>query len=107
MEKEKKSEEDPEKTSNQWISMLPEWMRNPATRQVLTNVLLAMAMTKLFLPIKLGITAAITPMVARKLRDLGFQLGQKGGYKSAARKVKSEVKERTDKFKRGAKEMDD
>ncbi|TPX66625.1 hypothetical protein SpCBS45565_g04347 [Spizellomyces sp. 'palustris'] len=83
---------------------LPTIFQNPTTRQTLTTILLAMAMTKLFLPIKLGITAAITPFVAKKLRNLGFELGTKGGYKSAAVRVKSEVRERTEMVKSGVRD---
>ncbi|KAJ3019709.1 hypothetical protein HKX48_001865 [Thoreauomyces humboldtii] len=77
-----------------WSAMLPEWTRNPSTRHMLTSVLLAMGMTKLFLPVKLAITMAITPMVAKRLRSFGFQLGQKGGYRDAATIVRTEVKDR-------------
>lgn len=42
-----------------------------------STILLAMGMTKLFLPIKLMLTAALTPLVARRLRRLGFDVGIK------------------------------
>ena len=58
-----------------------------------TQILLAMAMTKLFLPIKLGITAGITPILARKLRYYGFNLSAMGGYKDASNQVKQRIKE--------------
>ncbi|KAJ3175975.1 hypothetical protein HDU87_005640 [Geranomyces variabilis] len=77
-----------------WAKITPEWMRSPTTRHAITTVLLAMGMTKLFMPVKLGITVAITPFVAKKLRSFGFQLGQKGGYKTAATQIRTEVKER-------------
>ncbi|KAJ3158860.1 hypothetical protein HDU86_002548 [Geranomyces michiganensis] len=80
-----------------WAKITPEWMRSPTTRHAITTVLLAMGMTKLFMPVKLGITAAITPFVAKKLRSFGFQLGQKGGYKTAAAQIRTEVKERAGK----------
>ncbi|KAI8918431.1 Sucrase/ferredoxin-like-domain-containing protein [Powellomyces hirtus] len=94
----------PTQAAPAWVAWMPEWMRSPQTRQILTSVLLAMGMTKLFLPIKLAITAAITPMVARKLRSFGFQLGQKGGYKNAAAQVKSEVKGRAHTVRERARE---
>ncbi|KAI8821649.1 Sucrase/ferredoxin-like-domain-containing protein [Fimicolochytrium jonesii] len=83
-----------------WERHMPEWLKNPATHAMLTNILLAMAMTKMFLPIKLGITAAIVPTVAKKLRSMGFNLGTKGGYKTAAQKVKEDVRAQAHKAKR-------
>ncbi|KAJ3292190.1 hypothetical protein HK104_005515 [Borealophlyctis nickersoniae] len=77
--------------SRKWVTYLPEWAREPAVLTTSRNVLLAMAMTKLFMPIKLGITAAVTPAVAKKLRNLGFNLGQKGGYKAAAADARERV----------------
>ncbi|KAI9088311.1 hypothetical protein DFS34DRAFT_561096, partial [Phlyctochytrium arcticum] len=45
-----------------WLDQLP------IARETLTHILLAMGMTKLFVPVKLGLTAGITPIVARRLR---------------------------------------
>jgi hypothetical protein len=74
------------------------WNPNPpnhidsSTASWTSQILIAMAMTKLFFPLKLGITAAITPMVARKLRYYGFNLSAKGGYKDASIQVRDKVK---------------
>jgi hypothetical protein len=57
-----------------------------------SQILIAMAMTKLFVPIKLGITAALTPILARKLRYYGFNLSAKGGYKDASMQVRDRLK---------------
>ncbi|KAJ3186621.1 hypothetical protein HDU85_007441 [Gaertneriomyces sp. JEL0708] len=92
-------EEEPSDAGKSWTQWMPEWMRNPTTQKTLTNILLAMAMAKLFVPIKVPLAAYLTPGVARRLRSFGFDLGRKGGYKSAANKVKTEVKGRADKFK--------
>ncbi|KAJ3035100.1 hypothetical protein HDV00_004322 [Rhizophlyctis rosea] len=93
-EERQQKEQEETKESAKWLQYLPEWTKDPAVRTVLTNVLLAMAMTKLFMPIKIAITAAIVPSVARKLRSMGFNLGQKGGYRAAASEVKERVEDR-------------
>ncbi|KAI9099523.1 Sucrase/ferredoxin-like-domain-containing protein [Phlyctochytrium arcticum] len=95
-------EEEAEPKQSELFNLLPERFRTPEVRAGATMVLLAMAMTKLFLPIKLGLTAAVTPLVAKRLRTMGFHLGTKGGYKDAAVRVKSEVKVRTDRVKERA-----
>ena len=82
--------------SAEWLKYLPEWTKDPSIRAHMTNVLLAMGMTKLFMPVKLGITAAIVPGVAKKLRGMGFNLGQKGGYRAAATEVKGRAQARVD-----------
>jgi len=45
---------------------------------VWSTVLMAMAITKLFVPIKLFMTAAVTPSVARYIRSWGWDIGVKG-----------------------------
>jgi hypothetical protein len=82
----------PTKDSND-LSWLPEWFRNP----IVTQVLMAMALTKLFLPIKLGLTAFLTPMVARRLRSLGFNLRDKGGLRDAGVRVRQRYQDRMNK----------
>ena len=61
------------------------------------QVLLAMAMSKLFVPVKLGLAAALTPFLARRLRYFGFNLSAKGGYKEATNQVKQKLKSFKDK----------
>ncbi|KAI8897247.1 hypothetical protein BC833DRAFT_552863 [Globomyces pollinis-pini] len=51
---------------------LPAWTQDPTFVRISTNVLLAMGMTKLFAPIKIGLTALIVPGVSRKLKALGW-----------------------------------
>lgn len=74
-----------------WNPDKPQTIDN-ATATWGTQILLAMAMTKLFLPIKLGLTAGITPILARKLRYYGFNLSAKGGYKDASIQVRDKLK---------------
>ncbi|KAI8910891.1 hypothetical protein EDD86DRAFT_203867 [Gorgonomyces haynaldii] len=50
------------------IGHLPEWARTPRMIDIYTNVLLAMAMNELFVPLRIGLTAGIVPYVARYLR---------------------------------------
>ena len=66
-------EEEPEqKDQSKIYTMLPEWAKTERVRKGATNVLLAMAMTKLFAPVKIGLTAMIVPSLARKLRTMGL-----------------------------------
>ncbi|KAJ1344502.1 hypothetical protein BSLG_000026 [Batrachochytrium salamandrivorans] len=74
------------------ISWLPEWAQSPAAIRIGSNILLAMAMTKLFMPLKIAITAAIVPAVSKRARSMGFTFGQKGGIGSAVRDVKSQMR---------------
>eukprot|EP00842_Homolaphlyctis_polyrhiza_P002529 jgi/Hompol1/3277/HPOL_003197-RA len=67
------SDAKPEKTI---LDMLPEWAKSPLVLRVGANMLLALLMTKLFIPIKVGITAAIVPSVARRFRAWGLNFGQ-------------------------------
>ncbi|KAI9338376.1 hypothetical protein DFJ73DRAFT_847964 [Zopfochytrium polystomum] len=76
-----------------FMDVLPDWLKTPAVQTLATNVLLAMAMTKLFLPIKLTIVAFLTPTVARRLRSMGFDFGTRG-YREMARDASGRVKER-------------
>ena len=64
------------------------------------NLVLAMAMTKLFVPIKVGLTAYLTPRVAKKLRSLGFNLGKPGGLRAARDQIQQSVSSATDSWKR-------
>ena len=57
-----------------------------------TQILLAIALSKLFVPLKLGLAAGLTPILARKLRYYGFNLSAKGGYKDARDQVKQKFK---------------
>lgn len=82
-------ESSPNPSPSEPITWLPEWAKSPAVQSVGTKVLLAIGMTKLFVPLKVGMTAAITPMVAKKLRAMGFNLGQKGGLREASRRVRN------------------
>lgn len=54
------------------LKILPASMRTTETVDFLTRVLLAMGMTKLFLPIKLPLVAFITPLLARRLTRMGY-----------------------------------
>ena len=60
----------PEKSHN-W-DWLPEWARSEATIDFLSNCLLAMGMTKIFAPIKIGLTAFIVPPLGRRLKAMGI-----------------------------------
>ncbi|KAI8812639.1 hypothetical protein BJ742DRAFT_666956, partial [Cladochytrium replicatum] len=51
---------------------LKRWIADPTMVQVATNGLLAFALNKLFVPIKLALTAGFAPVVARRLRAMGF-----------------------------------
>ena len=65
----------------------PSWMtQHPLLAKYLTNALLAFAATKLFIPVKLGLTAYLTPIVGKKLRSMGYQLGQKGGWREGGKR---------------------
>ncbi|KAJ3275319.1 hypothetical protein HDV01_000611 [Terramyces sp. JEL0728] len=70
-----KLEEKTEKTETD-IKWLPEWAKTPQFQTIATNLLLALVMTKLFSPIKIGITAALTPPIGRKLKAMGW-IGKK------------------------------
>ena len=74
-----------------WHPDPPQQVDNSAASWT-SQILIAMAMTKLFVPIKLGITAALTPILARKLRYYGFNLSAKGGYKDASLQVRDKLK---------------
>jgi hypothetical protein len=45
---------------------------NPTLAKLGTNAVLAMAIAKLFIPVKLGLVAYLTPRVAQKLTRMGF-----------------------------------
>lgn len=76
-------QEDMEKeaASSQEKGTVMGWIRgrlensDPKVLQFFTNAVLALAVTKLFSPFKLGITILITPTVARRLKALGFKFG--------------------------------
>ncbi|KAJ3290593.1 hypothetical protein HDU79_003121 [Rhizoclosmatium sp. JEL0117] len=88
------SEDASEGGKKSFFDFLPESLKSEAVITLGTNVLLAMVMTKLFLPVKLTLVAFVTPTVARRLRTMGFNFGQKGGYGDAARTVRENIKER-------------
>jgi hypothetical protein len=54
------------------LKSLPEWAQHPKIIDLGTNVLIALGMAKLLIPVKLTITAAIVPSVARYLKRLGY-----------------------------------
>jgi hypothetical protein len=54
------------------LKFLPPQLRDPETVGFITRVLLGMAMTKLFLPIKLPLVGIITPILARRLTKMGY-----------------------------------
>ncbi|KAK5665667.1 hypothetical protein BDV3_006722 [Batrachochytrium dendrobatidis] len=68
------SDTDPAESKKMFESMtwLPEWARSPDMIRIVTNVLLAMAMTKLFTPFKIAITAATVPSIAKRIRSMNF-----------------------------------
>ncbi|KAJ3093878.1 hypothetical protein HDU97_008888 [Phlyctochytrium planicorne] len=82
-----------EEDGETFSSHLPGFMRNPWLMTILSNALLAMAMTKLFGPIKLGVVLAVTPAVAKRLRAMGFDLGRTK-YKDVAKDARDRIKER-------------
>ncbi|KAJ3126584.1 hypothetical protein HK100_010178 [Physocladia obscura] len=86
------------KTKPSLFNALPEVLKTEAVMTLGTNVLLAMVMTKMFLPIKLTLVAFVTPVVAKRLRTMGFKFAQKGGYRDAAREVRDNIKDKR-KFK--------
>jgi hypothetical protein len=51
---------------------LPAWIQTPENSQRVTNVLIAMGMTKLFSPFKLAITAMIVPPLGKRLIQRGW-----------------------------------
>jgi hypothetical protein len=70
----KSSEEEPSKPTksileSEWI---PDWAKTKQFQQFATNCLLAMAMTKLFSPIKFGLTAMIVPSLGKRLKQMGW-----------------------------------
>ncbi|KAJ3191053.1 hypothetical protein HK101_008137 [Irineochytrium annulatum] len=75
------------------LRYLPEPLQKPWLITVLTNVLLAMAMTKLFIPIKVGVVLGITPSIAKKLRSMGFDFGKRG-YREMAKDAKGRIADR-------------
>lgn len=58
-----------------------------------TQLLVSMAFTKLLLPIKLGLTALLTPILARRLRSLGWDIGGKS-MRTLGKELKAEMKEK-------------
>ncbi|KAJ3017846.1 UNVERIFIED_CONTAM: hypothetical protein HDU68_011443 [Siphonaria sp. JEL0065] len=76
------------------FDFLPDSLKSEAVITLGTNVLLAMVMTKMFLPVKLTLVAFVTPVVAKRLRSMGFHFGQRGAYGNAARTVRDNIKER-------------
>ncbi|KAJ3328662.1 hypothetical protein HDU76_009529 [Blyttiomyces sp. JEL0837] len=72
---------------------VPEVFKSPSVLTFMTNVLLAMAMTKLFLPIKLTVVAFVTPTVAKRLRAMGFDFGKRG-YRDMAKDARGRYQER-------------
>jgi hypothetical protein len=64
------------------------------------NLVLAIAMTKLFVPLKVGLTAYLTPKVAKKLRSLGFNLRKPGGLREARDQIQQSVTNTRDNWKR-------
>ncbi|KAJ1343717.1 hypothetical protein BSLG_001698 [Batrachochytrium salamandrivorans] len=73
------------------ISWLPEWAQSPAAIRIGSNILLAMAMTKLFMLLKIAITAAIVPAVSKRARSMGFTLTERWHRKCCA-DVKSQMR---------------
>ena len=61
-----------EKEESRIYKHLPDWAKTEQAQRVATNVLLAMGMTKLFAPVKIGLTAMIVPSLARKLKSVGW-----------------------------------
>jgi hypothetical protein len=58
-----------------------------------TKLLVAMAFTKLFVPVKLGLTALLTPRLARKLRYMGWDIGGKS-MRTLGKEFKAEIKDK-------------
>ncbi|KAI8845479.1 hypothetical protein BC829DRAFT_399478 [Chytridium lagenaria] len=86
-------DEEVQKDKKSILRFLPEFLQNPMVITVGTNILLAMAMTKLFLPIKLAVVVGVTPTVAKRLRGMGFDFG-KMKYKDMANDAKGRIKDR-------------
>ncbi|KAJ1553008.1 hypothetical protein HK405_009249 [Cladochytrium tenue] len=80
-------------TSTGVVAYLPDWLKSHAVLTLATNVLVAMAMTKLFIPVKLTIVAFVTPAVARRLRAMGFDFGKRG-YREMAKDARGRVAKR-------------
>ncbi len=64
--------DDGESTISTLWKKMPAWAQTPENSQRVTNVLLAMGMTKLFSPLKLAITAMIVPPLGKRLVAKGL-----------------------------------
>jgi hypothetical protein len=53
------------------VHKLPEWAQSEGTIKLLGNSLIALGITKLLIPVKLGITAAIVPKIVKTLKRSG------------------------------------
>jgi hypothetical protein len=63
----------PSSPSSDTPSTFQNWFSgNPTLVKLGTNAVLAMAIAKLFIPVKLGLVAYITPRAARRLTAMGF-----------------------------------
>jgi hypothetical protein len=71
------SAQDKTQVSRNWES-LPDFMKTEKFTEFATNVLLAMVMTKIFAPLKLTLTAMLTPSAARLFQRFGWFLPKKG-----------------------------
>ncbi|KAJ3070217.1 hypothetical protein HDU98_006735 [Podochytrium sp. JEL0797] len=89
-EEEEKAMEDAPKKS--LFDFLPAGLKSEAVLTFGTNMLLAMVMTKMFLPVKLTLVGLLTPTVAKRLRSMGFDFSQKGAFGNAANTVRNNMK---------------
>ena len=73
------------------------WMdiRDPRIQSLTQTFILALALAKLFSPVKLAITATITPSIARRMQALGLDLGQRN-IRQVGQDVKQRVKRKMD-----------
>ncbi|KAJ3409943.1 hypothetical protein HDV05_004165 [Chytridiales sp. JEL 0842] len=78
--------------NGKWTDYLPEFLKTETAVNIGTNILLAMAMTKLFLPIKVTVVAFLTPWVARRLRAAGFDFGKRG-YREMAKDARGRYRD--------------
>ncbi|KAF3936407.1 hypothetical protein ABW19_dt0202717 [Dactylella cylindrospora] len=71
-----------------------------------TMLLLAYAVHKSLIFIRVPLTAAVTPKIVQKLRGWGFNIGQKGGVRKGVQDARANFKERS-KSRKGRKDADD
>ncbi|KAK6359510.1 hypothetical protein TWF696_000666 [Orbilia brochopaga] len=70
-----------------------------------TLLVLAYAVHKSLIFVRVPLTAAVTPKIVQKLRGWGFNIGQKGGVRQGVKDARATLKER--RAKKAKKDIDD